>query len=61
LLDRTTPTPPAGVTNKAADREQARVARDFDRADRLRAEIEELGWEVRDVAGGFELTPLTGR
>jgi cysteinyl-tRNA synthetase len=61
LLDDTTPTPPAEVARKAADREQARATRDFDAADRLRAEIEELGWEVRDVAGGFELTPLADR
>ena len=58
LLDDATPTPPAEVAHKAASREQAREARDFDTADRLRAEIEELGWEVRDVASGFELTPL---
>ena len=31
--------------------------RDFDEADRLRGEIEAQGWEVRDVAGGFELVP----
>jgi cysteinyl-tRNA synthetase len=61
LLDDTTPTPPAEVARKAADRDQARATRDFDAADRLRAEIEELGWEVRDVAGGFELTPLADR
>ncbi|HEY3866030.1 MAG TPA: cysteine--tRNA ligase [Solirubrobacteraceae bacterium] len=58
LLDVTTPTPPVEVARMATDRESARAARDFDTADRLRAEIEELGWEVRDVAGGFELTPL---
>jgi cysteinyl-tRNA synthetase len=61
LLDDTTPTPPAEVARKAADRDQARATRDFDAADRLRAEIEELGWEVRDAAGGFELTPLVDR
>ena len=61
LLDGTTSTPPAEVARRAADRERARAERDFDAADRLRAEIEGLGWEVRDVAGGFELMPLTGR
>jgi cysteinyl-tRNA synthetase len=61
LLDDTMPTPPAEVTRKAADRERARAARDFSAADRLRAEIEGLGWEVRDVAGGFELMPLNER
>ena len=60
LLDDARLTPPAEVAQKAASREQVRATRDFEAADRLRAEIEELGWEVRDVAGGFELTPLTG-
>ena len=32
-------------------------ARDFDEADRLRAEIEAAGWEARDVADGFQLVP----
>ena len=31
---------------------------DFAAADRLRAEIAALGWEVRDGPGGFELLPL---
>jgi cysteinyl-tRNA synthetase len=41
----------------AEEREQARERRDFDEADRLRREIAELGWEVRDVADGFRLVP----
>ncbi len=48
---------PVGVRQLAAQREQARAARDFAAADRLREEIAALGWEVRDVAGGFELLP----
>ena len=56
LLDDTTPTPPEEVMRRAVERESARGARDFDAADRLRAEIEALGWEVRDVDTGFELT-----
>ncbi|MGI9184936.1 MAG: cysteine--tRNA ligase [Solirubrobacteraceae bacterium] len=36
-------------------REQAREARDFARADALRAELETLGWEVRDGPDGPEL------
>ncbi|MGO9248671.1 MAG: cysteine--tRNA ligase [Solirubrobacteraceae bacterium] len=59
LLDDTTPTPPADVVRMVAEREKARAIRDFNAADRLRAEIEGFGWEIRDVAGGFELTPLT--
>ena len=36
---------------------EARAARDFDEADRLRAEIEAAGWDVRDEADGFRLVP----
>ena len=35
-----------------AEREQARAERDFERADEIRDELAELGWEVRDTAGG---------
>jgi cysteinyl-tRNA synthetase len=35
----------------------ARAAREFETADRLRAEIEAAGWEVRDEAGGYRLVP----
>ena len=40
-----------------ARREAARVARDFEEADRLRDELAALGWEVRDAAGGPTLVP----
>jgi len=36
-------------------REQARAARDFAEADRLRDELHALGWQVRDSAAGPEL------
>ncbi len=49
---------PAAVRELAARRDQARGARDFAAADRLREEIAALGWEVRDAPGGFELLPL---
>ncbi len=48
---------PAQVHELAERRERARVDRDFAAADRLRDQIAELGWEVRDGAGGFELLP----
>jgi cysteinyl-tRNA synthetase len=38
-------------------RQAARAARDFGAADRLRAEIEAAGWEVRDEEGGPTLVP----
>jgi cysteinyl-tRNA synthetase len=48
---------PDQVVALAEQREQARAARDFQAADRLREQIAEHGWEVRDGAGGFELLP----
>ena len=48
---------PPEVVELARQRQEARVARDFDEADRLRAEIEAAGWEARDVANGFQLVP----
>jgi cysteinyl-tRNA synthetase len=50
---------PPELAKLAAARQRAREARDFTEADRLRDEIAAAGWEVRDVAGGFELVPLS--
>jgi cysteinyl-tRNA synthetase len=41
----------------AREREEARAARDFDRADRLRDEIAERGYAVRDTPEGPQLVP----
>jgi cysteinyl-tRNA synthetase len=48
---------PADVRALAEAREAARAERNFEEADRLRAEIDAAGWEVQDVAGGFRLIP----
>jgi cysteinyl-tRNA synthetase len=48
---------PDDVRELADAREAARASRDFDEADRLRSEIEALGWEVQDVAEGYRLIP----
>jgi cysteinyl-tRNA synthetase len=48
---------PPEIVELAERRQQARSARDFDEADRLRAKIEAAGWEARDVAEGFQLVP----
>ena len=48
---------PPEVVELAERRRQARAARDFDEADRLRESIGAQGWEVRDVEGGFQLVP----
>jgi cysteinyl-tRNA synthetase len=39
------------------EREQARAAKDFARADEIRDELVTLGWEVRDSAEGAKLVP----
>jgi cysteinyl-tRNA synthetase len=41
------------------EREQARAAKDFGRADEIRDRLAELGWEVRDGAEGAKLVPRT--
>jgi cysteinyl-tRNA synthetase len=46
---------PAEVVDVARQRQAARAARDYGEADRLRAAIEALGWEARDVDDGFQL------
>jgi cysteinyl-tRNA synthetase len=51
---------PENVRELADRREQARSERDFALADRLREEIAEFGWEVRDNPAGAELLPLSG-
>ncbi len=49
---------PDHVVVRADRRREARAARDFDESDRLRAEIEAEGWEVRDDPEGYRLVPL---
>lgn len=46
---------PAEITAMAEERQQARAARDFARADALREAIAERGYEVRDAPGGFKI------
>jgi cysteinyl-tRNA synthetase len=50
---------PAEIVELAEARQQARAAKDFAEADRLRDELAARGWEVRDAAGGYELVRLT--
>ncbi len=40
-----------------AEREQAREAKDFERADAIRDRLAQIGWEVRDSADGPRLVP----
>jgi cysteinyl-tRNA synthetase len=50
---------PSELHGLAQRRAEARAGGDFDEADRLRGEIEDAGWQVRDVAGdpGYQLVP----
>ncbi len=46
---------PDEIVALAEQRQMARETRDFDEADRLRAELEAAGWEPRDDPGGYRL------
>jgi cysteinyl-tRNA synthetase len=48
---------PPEVVELATQRHEARSAREFDEADRLREAIEAAGWIVRDDPDGFRLFP----
>ncbi len=48
---------PAELIELAERRQRARADRDFEEADRLRGEIANAGWVVRDVGDGFQLVP----
>jgi cysteinyl-tRNA synthetase len=45
------------ATKLMQEREEARAARDFERADALRDQLAEMGWTVRDSAEGPSLVP----
>ncbi len=44
-----------GAEKLLVEREEARAAKDFERADSIRDELAEMGWEVRDSADGARL------
>jgi cysteinyl-tRNA synthetase len=46
---------PEELQRLAAERDEARSARDFERADRIRDELAESGWEIRDTPDGARL------
>jgi cysteinyl-tRNA synthetase len=47
--------PDAEAEKKLVEREEARAAKDFERADAIRDELAAMGWEVRDGAEGARL------
>ncbi len=55
LLDEDEPSAASDAERLVAEREEARAARDFERADRLREELGAMGYEVRDSAEGPRL------
>jgi cysteinyl-tRNA synthetase len=55
LLEEAAPEPDAAARALLERREAARAAKDYAEADRLRDELAELGWQVRDGAGGATL------
>ncbi len=57
LLQEAAAEPPAEVVDLMAAREHAREAHDYGRADALREQIGERGWEVRDGPAGPQLVP----
>ncbi len=58
LVSSTTAEVPPEVQQLSDARGRARAVRDFAQADRVREQLRELGWEVRDGPHGPELLPL---
>lgn len=52
---------PDEVRRLAEERAAARAAGEFDQADALRERLAEIGWEVRDRPGGYDLWPARPR
>jgi cysteinyl-tRNA synthetase len=55
LLEAADEAPDADAEALLAEREQARADKDFEHADRIRDQLGELGWEVRDTPTGATL------
>jgi cysteinyl-tRNA synthetase len=55
LLEERVEQAPEELRRIARQREEARAARDFERADSLRERLAEEGWEVRDTPAGAQL------
>jgi cysteinyl-tRNA synthetase len=59
LLDADGPPVPEEVSRLGEEREAAREQRDWARADRLRDEVRQLGWDIRDGPDGPEFLPAS--
>jgi cysteinyl-tRNA synthetase len=60
LLEESDEDAPEEVRRLAAEREEARANRDFERADRLRDKLAAAGWEARDTPEGARLVRREG-
>jgi cysteinyl-tRNA synthetase len=60
LLEESDEEAPEEVLRLAQERDEARAARDFERADRLRDELAAAGWEARDTPEGARLVRREG-
>jgi cysteinyl-tRNA synthetase len=60
LLEESDAEAPEEVQRLAEERDEARAARDFERADRLRDELAAAGWEARDTPEGARLVRREG-
>lgn len=49
---------PSDVQALLEERDAAREAREFDRADEIRGRLAKMGWEVMDLPGGTTVRPL---
>lgn len=52
---------PESIVALAEARVAAKASKDFAQADQLRSQIASQGWQIKDVASGYELTPLPKR
>ena len=52
---------PEELQRLAAEREEARAARDFERADGIRDRLADAGWEIRDTPDGARLVRSPSR
>jgi len=57
LLDAADEAAPAEAQKLLEQRQEARTAKDYARADQIRDELAAMGWEVRDSAEGPQLVP----
>ncbi len=46
---------PGEVADMVVKREEARANRDFEQADAIRGKLQEMGWEIKDTAGGTQV------